>query len=162
MKIRHILTTMAIALLLIGCGSGYPDSTKVPVKYMPKVNPHPKYFMTVKGFIDPRLQQRIHLTIVAEYNNYNPKCNLLISHFEGASSPWQIFYNYPINLNSKSSYQIKIPLYYYQPGKCRWHIANISYVIKGKNNLNDNNLIGSFFKNMYSTKKNEDVPVNIK
>ena len=127
MKIRYILTTMAIALLLTGCGGGYPDSTKVPAKYMPKVNPHPKYFMTVKGFIDPRLQQRIHLTIVAEYDNFNPKCNLWISHFEGADTPWQIFHDYKIKPDNTGHYKIKIPLDHYQPGKCDWDIAGVRY-----------------------------------
>ena len=161
MRAGYTLAVLGLAILLPGCSgrNHYPDSTKVPAKYKPTINPHPKYFMTVKGFIDPRLNDRIHLTIVAEYDNYNPKCNMWISHLQGASSPWQIFHDYKIKSDSKGSYHIKIPLDYYQPGKCDWHVAYISYVIKDKKHQSDGDTIGSFFKNMYSTKKNDDVPI---
>ena len=126
-RLSLMLIFLGVITLLTGCGSGYPDSTKVPAKYMPKVNPHPKYFMTVKGFIDPRLQQRIHLTMIAEYDNFNPKCNMWVSYFEGADASWQIFHTYKIRPNHQGNYQIKIPLDYYQPSRCNWHAAAISY-----------------------------------
>ena len=128
MRIGYVLAVVGLGAALAACsGSKYPDSTKVPAKYMPKVNPNPKYFMTVKGFIDPRLKGRIHLTIVAEYNNYNPKCNLWISHLQGANTPWQIFRDYKIKPDAKGGYEIKIPLDHYQQGKCNWHVAAIRY-----------------------------------
>ena len=129
MRSKSLIIIASLLLLLAGCSGSnhYPDSTKVPAKYKPTVNPHPKYFMTVKGFIDPRLQHRIHLTIVVEYDTYNPKCDLWISHFNGVQSPWQIFNDYPIHPDNKGNYHIKIPLDYYLPGKCDWNAAAILY-----------------------------------
>jgi len=129
MRAGYTLAILGLAILLAGCSGSnhYPDSTKVPAKYKPTINPHPKYFMTVKGFIDPRLNDRIHLTIVAEYDNYNPKCNMWISHLQGAEGPWQIFRDYPVHPDKKGDYHIKIPLDYYQSGKCDWHAAAIRY-----------------------------------
>lgn len=123
----RMLIIALVSLFLIGCRHHPSDATKVPSKYRPTLNPHPKYFMTVKGFIDPRLQDHIHLTIIAEYDNYNPKCNYWVSHFEGVSASWQIYHDFPIQTKRDGKYSINIPLDYYQPGQCKWHIAAIRY-----------------------------------
>ena len=143
-RLTIILLWVAMPFVLQGCSDHYPDSTKVPDKYKPKkLNPHPQYFMTVKGFIDPRLVKHIHLTMVAEYNNYNPKCNMWVSRFNGVNVPWQIFHDYPVHPDSKGNYQVKIPLDYYQPGKCDWHAATVRYEV-GDQSIADASILAFF------------------
>ncbi len=97
-------------------------------KYKPIKNPHPKYFMTVRGNIDPRL--RFPLTITAEYDSTNIACNVETNPMVGAINSRVKNLTYEAQPNQSGDFSLKIPLDYYLPGLCDWHITDIAYSFK--------------------------------
>jgi len=84
---------------------------------------------------------------VAEYNNYNPKCNMWVSRFNGVDGPWQIFHDFPVHINKQGYYYSHVPLDYYQPGKCEWNIGTISYKTHNESDT-DSSTLTFFSKNI--------------
>ncbi len=93
-------------------------------KYKPIKNPHPKYFMTVRGWIDPGLYNTLIFT--EEYYSTNDKCEVTINHIEGVSIERTKAITYKIHTKNHR-FSKKLPLDYYKPGFCKWHIVDISY-----------------------------------
>jgi len=96
--------------------------------YIPQLNPHPKYFMTVKGKVDPALKNKIKLIWIATYYTTNNQCRKV---FDNGKDSFERQKNeaYPVVLNKNSSYVLNIPLDKYLPGFCIWKALDISYKI---------------------------------
>ena len=129
LKRKHILPIIALSLLAIG--GGYYSFSQL--KYQPKINPNPKYFITVKGHVSPRLKDKITLEWISEFATTNPKCDKTVNYLEGVDVPRISKKNYSID--SRTVYQKQIPLNYYFPGYCAWMLKDIRYEIKTKNTL---------------------------
>ena len=93
----------------------------------PKLNPHPKYFVTISGNIEPNMPYPQTLVFRATYGAYHPDCRVWISHFEGVSGISGHTVYYPVKPNDKGDYRIDIPIDAYQPGKCDWKMAWVMY-----------------------------------
>jgi len=57
---RWLLIVIA-SVLLSACGDNPPKPPPNTGRYAPQINPHPKYFMMVQGYIDPELKNSIKL-----------------------------------------------------------------------------------------------------
>jgi hypothetical protein len=110
----------------------------------PKPNPHPKYFVTISGNIEPHMPYPQTLMFRATYGAYNPSCKVWISHLEGVQGIAGHTVYYPAQPNAKGDYKVKIPIDAYKPGKCGWKIAWVMYTtvkhIPPKRDWNDDHL----------------------
>lgn len=133
MNNAKLLLVLTLTILLSSCGS----DKKNYGKYVPKLNPHPKYYMTIKGHIDPRLKDKVHLKWITRYYTSNDACKVVINALEGVSSYQQKTDVVKIKPNKKGSYFHKIPLDKYLPGYCKWQAETILYAFnKNKENYN--------------------------
>ena len=73
------LLVVVIVLVAAWWGYRYYDD----YKYAPHINPHPKYFVTISGNIEPHMPYPQTLMFRATYGTYNPKCDVWISFIEG-------------------------------------------------------------------------------
>lgn len=131
----------AIALGLYSCGNNNPF-------YAPRMNPHPQYFMTVKGHIDPDVAKIKKFKIEAFYQTNSPDCEYDTSGIEGAMAPRHRWVVYPIKPNADGNYEILVPLDHFKPGRCEWSISYVQYERKSADPENaQGNWIGVFQTN---------------
>ena len=117
--IRQVSVCVALCLLAVclsGCGWLMP-------KHKPKLNSHPKYFVTITGNIEPHMPYPMTIMFKATYAAYHPKCGVWISRFEGVKGLAGHSVYYPAQPNTQGNYQVKIPIDGYLPGKCDWKMA---------------------------------------
>ena len=120
---KRMLLIVSLVLLLSGCGDKHPAA--MPKKFQPVINPHPQYFMTVKGHIAPELVSKIKLKWQAVYSTTNSACDETYNKFEGVVGWRQIIKNFEATVDKQGDYEIKIPLDHYQLGFCQWKISMI-------------------------------------
>lgn len=115
-------------MLIVLCGLALAACNQQhSTKDEPQLNPHPKYFVTISGTINPHLKHRIYYLLRSTYGAYNPKCTVWVNHFEGVKGiPGHTEY-YSAKPDANGHYVVKIPIDHYKPGKCNWKIAGISY-----------------------------------
>jgi len=114
-----------LSLMLLGACKDDSAGAGMPKQFEPVVNPHPKYFMTIKGYVSPSIADKIQLKWVAIYSTTNPKCDKTYNSFEGVVGWRQIKVPFIAKLDKNSRYQFKIPLDYYESGLCEWKIASV-------------------------------------
>ena len=93
-------------------------------RYAPILNPHPKYFFTIKGHIDKELMKTMALHFYAVYETNNNKCLRIINNFEGVHGPRDIRIAFhPIS--TESNFVVHIPIDKFLLGKCLWKLSSI-------------------------------------
>jgi hypothetical protein len=115
LKKPQYVAIIILPLALVACSE----------KSKPQTNPHPKYFVTISGHINPKLSKPIYLGFWARYGAINPKCKVWINRLEGVKgmpAKTQFFKPSP---NTKGDYAIKIPIDRYQSGMCDWKMAEV-------------------------------------
>jgi len=113
MRLR--LFWLSCALALCGCDG----------KDTPKINPHPTYFVTISGHIDPHLKAPVYLGFWASYAGYSQHCEKTANILAGTKKlPGKTKF-FPAKTNAEGNYEVKIPVDLYLPGYCDWKIANI-------------------------------------
>ena len=93
----------------------------------PTINPHPRYYMTVKGHVDKKLRDNLKITWFSEYYTTNPQCNRTVNWSEGIDAPQMVTEKYPIKIQPNGDYQLKIPMDQYSVGECGWEISGVYY-----------------------------------
>ena len=126
---KKLIFCILIFATLTACSNDNAADKPMPSKFKPVVNPHPKYFMTVKGYIAPSLLDKVKLVWETTYVTSNPKCQLTINDFEGVHAPRQVTDKLIVQPNSKGIYENKIALDKYEKGFCGWKIRSIGYNI---------------------------------
>ena len=114
-----------ILLTLTACSSSQPPANTG--KYKPVVNPHPQYFVTVSGHIDPELAKAVHLSWQTTAWTKNKKCNVTYNKLEGVVGWRNQVTHYPVKIDAHGNYSIKIPIDHYLPGYCAWQMRTISF-----------------------------------
>src|SRR3990167_4045062 len=94
-------------------------------RYAPILNPHPKYFFTIKGHIDKELMKTMHPRFYADYETFNDQCKRVLDSFVG-SGPRSFKLTFD-PMNKQGDFDFKIPIDKYLPGKCKWQLSGISY-----------------------------------
>jgi hypothetical protein len=121
MKKRYWLLIIISAIGLLYYGYHY-------WKYTPRPNPHPQYFMTVTGKVDPSLVGKIHLRWQVQYYTTKPSCETAGSAWiEGAYAARIKNLIYPINISPSGQIKTKIPLDALLPGYCGWAPSSVEY-----------------------------------
>jgi len=121
MSLYKLIIILLCGLILTACNQQHATKNE------PQLNPHPKYFVTISGTINPHLKHMIYYLLRSTYGAYNPKCKVWVNHFEGVKGiPGHTEY-YPAKHDANGHYVVKIPIDRYKPGKCNWKIARISY-----------------------------------
>ena len=91
-----------------------------PKYHEPKLNPSPKYFLTIEGTVAPAFRGTGHLVFMASYSTSKDPCfhetNYLAGMIQGESKTKY----YWIKPDKNSHYKIKIPMDKYVPGTCGW------------------------------------------
>ena len=132
--------------------------------YTPRINKHPKHFVTISGTVDRRaLPADFKLRFIAVNDTANDACEVTYNWFEGAVGDREkkVFYTPVINENKH--YSVKIPTQIFQRGYCDWrlyqvqiqyfnHLADTLYAL-GETTKNRNN---SFYAD-FVCKKNRCV-----
>ena len=124
--------TIPLFVLIIGLASCYQHhakrthAIKPNPAFIPVVNPHPRYFMTVQGHISPSLKDKVKLKWIATYSSTEKKCDVIYNHLEGVVGWRQIKLKHIATANASGDYELKIPLDRYKPGDCHWKIASIT------------------------------------
>ena len=133
---KKLIFCILIFATLTACSNDNAADKPMPSKFKPVVNPHPKYFMTVKGYIAPNLLNKVKLVWGTTYVTSNPKCQLTINDFEGVHAPRQVTDKLIVQPNSKGIYENKIALDKYQKGFCGWTLSNMQFDLGDvKNNV---------------------------
>ncbi len=127
-KMRYLLL-LSISFLLAACSSPpYPPPPPPNTgKYAPEINLRPRYFMTVRGYVDPKIKDDVQLEFITIYYTTNPACKYTINYFEGVSSYREIDHVIKVKTDQHGNYKYAIPLDLYKPGFCGWNIVDISY-----------------------------------
>ena len=102
-------------------------------RYHPAKNPHPKYFLTVKGYVDPAMKDQLKLTWTMYYYTTNHQCDKTYNWFEGVSGERQIFKHFKVTPDARGYYQLKLPIDAVKPGFCQWTMGAAYYGFKYKN-----------------------------
>ena len=110
----------ALIAAILGCASLTACDKLKDLKFRPKLNPSPKYYITYQGFIDPSLNHLVKLSILTVYATTNPKCQSEASWLNGGLGPrMRKNYTYVVpDITGHFSY--KVPLDKYLPGICGW------------------------------------------
>src|SRR3990167_8781994 len=106
-------------------------------RYAPILNPHPKYFFTIKGHIDKELMKTMHPRFYADYETTNDQCLRVVNSFEGVHSSRQITAIHDPTI-SNGNYFLKIPIDKYVFSKCGWELISIEQSLS-INHTNDFN-----------------------
>ena len=130
MKTQLILS---LCTLLAACSGGQPQGNAG--KYKPVVNPHPQYFVTVSGHIDPQFAKAVHLSWQTTAWTKNPKCQVTINKFEGVVDERYQEQVYPVKVDKQGYYHINIPIDHYLPGYCDWRMRLISFTVADLKNV---------------------------
>ena len=93
----------------------------------PRVNAHPKYYVTIHGNIEPHMPYPQVPMYKATYAAYNPNCGVWISRLEGVSGMAAKNAYYPVYPDAKGNYEVRIPIDQYALGRCEWKIEGIMY-----------------------------------
>lgn len=123
------LILLIASIVLTACGDNEmkePPNTGI---YAPDINPNPRYFMTVQGYIDPALNNLVQLTIIATYYTTNPKCDYTVDSWAGVSAYRVINKPVVVKTDNTGHYKYRIPLDLYKPAFCGWEIDTIAYKI---------------------------------
>lgn len=121
-----------IGLLLTTCLTSCSPTHSQPAntgKYKPVLNPHPKYFMTVSGRVDPALKGSVPVSFRLRYQTTNPKCRWNLNSVEGVDSDRYISVVHKVIPNSKGNYHFKFTLDKYLPGYCNWTASDFENAI---------------------------------
>lgn len=103
---------LCAALSLCGCSTNWQNTMQL--------NPHPKYFLTIKGHIAEQLRNKIQLRFIQSTVGWSDRCTQVTNHFEGISGNPLKNDPYLAKLDASGNYVIKIPLDKYLPGYCAW------------------------------------------
>jgi hypothetical protein len=99
-------------------------------RYHPAKNPHPKYFLTVKGHVDPAMKDQLKLVWTMYYYTTNHQCDKTYNWFEGMSAERQIFKKFKVSIDAQGNYQLKLSIDAVKPGFCRWKTGGAWYSFK--------------------------------
>ena len=150
---RRIFVIIALVFGLVACS----QPPKEDAKYQPVVNPHPKYFITYKGFIDPSLNKLVKLRLLTVYATTNPKCEKVINKFEGVSVPREREHYITARPNNNGTYFYKVALDKYLPGWCKWQVDSAYFNDAGSSRRVDYDTVDWFSSNPKKvTKKVEE------
>ena len=124
---KLFITLLALAMIWIAW-----IYTRDYFRYHPAKNPHPKYFLTVKGYVDPAMKDQLKLTWTMYYYTTNHQCDKTYNWFEGVSGERQIFKHFKVTPDARGYYQLKLPIDAVKPGFCRWKTGGAWYSFKYK------------------------------
>ena len=96
---RHLWKILATAFVV----GSLPAYGSVKQNYTPEVNPHPQYFLSLKGKVLAPERGPKKLTLVADYETWNEKCNYLVDRFAGAKAPRDRKLQYTFDLTRKKA-----------------------------------------------------------
>ena len=122
MKLRCFILIL-LATLLCACSKSKPEDPR----FIPQLNPEPKYFITYQGFIDPSLNNLVQLTILTVYETTNPECEEDTNPLAGVLTPRKRSSYIHIQPNAKGHFYYKVPLDKYLPGFCKWEASWTNY-----------------------------------
>ena len=136
---KLFITLLALAMIWIAW-----IYTRDYFRYHPAKNPHPKYFLTVKGYVDPAMKDQLKLTWTMYYYTTNHQCDKTYNWFEGVSGERQIFKHFKVTPDARGYYQLKLPIDAVKPGVCRWKTGGAWYSFKYNNLKNSGDADTSF------------------
>jgi len=124
MKIKHWIALVIFIVTVIVIGVKWHNYNSL---YHPKVNPNPKYFMTIKGHIAKPLLNELKLQFVATYTANNKECEVIVNPNVGTPIFMRRVISYNPEISKNQDYLIKIPLDRFLPGYCKWQAYSVRY-----------------------------------
>jgi hypothetical protein len=121
-KKYYPLSGLCLSLCLGGCLVSCQHQPKHPVP-QPKLNPHPKYFVTISGNIQPHMRYPMTVKFKAVYAGYHPQCQVWVNKLAGVPGLPAHHKIYAAHPDAKGNYAVRIPIDAYLPGKCQWKMA---------------------------------------
>ena len=112
---------------------GEKAANKPNPAFIPAVNPHPKYFMTVKGHIAPSLKNKLKLEWITDFETTSPKCQVVTNEFEGVYWPRTYRKKVWVKTNAQGHYKIQLPIDFFTKGKCGWQPNGLEYEVYNQN-----------------------------
>lgn len=145
----RILVAITISLFLVACSSNNNahSTQNNEDKYMPKLNKNPRYFISIYGHIDPKLNEDIKLIITSDYATTNPKCKDMVDPLARLFMHRQIDKIIIVQPDDHGSYKYTIPLDLYEPDFCGWRADSVSYTLYDNSSHANANIIAIFSRN---------------
>jgi hypothetical protein len=129
-----IRTIASLALLVVIIIFGIIYAVKQH-KYLPRRNDKPHYFMTVQGYISPKLKNKVALTWTSTYYTTNPACQTTVNPLEGVYAARMKSFTLHIKPSAEGRYHTKYPINALTSGYCHWRLMYISYLANQINRL---------------------------
>ncbi len=123
--LKNNVMLMALLLLLVLLSACSKKENLLVGKYKPKLNPHPKYFFNVKGYVDPKLIGHINVGWRVGYIGTDKRCDYVENSFEGVNSARYVTVYYHPKPNEAGHYHVSIPIDKYLSGYCHWQAFRI-------------------------------------
>lgn len=128
------------------------------IRYSPHLNPHPQYFVTIKGTVSPELQDKIRFYM--RYATRAKRCEHQGFNVNYSSARAD---KIKPRFNNKNEFSIVVPLDKYKPGWCEWNASDFGYYFIGEKYKNYQYAVGfddntdPYFPNAskYFSKKNQ-------
>jgi len=105
--------------------------------YAPKLNPHPRYFLTLKGNIAPEILKKVDVWIGSTYFTHNIVCGYGPIQ-EGFRLQRNRHAEVKLMPDKKGNYLLKVPLDKYKEDRCAWGPDHVEYYLDFKNGYSDN------------------------
>jgi len=125
MKYRSLIKGM-IKVLLLSCAA-VALMACASNRHEPQLNPYPKHFLTIKGYIAPELKGRIYLSFVQSYITTADACFHVTNSWAGSEEGSIKNDIYRPELDKQGHYQLHIAIDKYLPGVCKWVAWNLGY-----------------------------------
>ena len=129
MKQKQRIIFLLVIVVLATVGVLYGKHRYIEYKKKPKLNPNPQYFLTIKGYISPKLSRTIQLAFEQTYAARNNKCSKVTNVLAGFESLPAKHDTYHIKPDKKGYYQVMIPMDKYLPGYCNWQPWELEHTL---------------------------------
>jgi len=151
-KRRLIIIVILIVAVALLVGIVFFKHAREKHRYLPVINPHPKQFITISGYIDKNLTGEF----LFSYATHNKECETspLVT---GASISRIKTLRYLIKPNNKDKFTLIIPADKFLTGFCNWRIESIGLNL----HLQSNSKYNYEDYPVYFYKKTEYKPIKI-
>ena len=119
----HLLMISGLMFAITGCAE------------LPVLNPHPKYFLTIKGYISPELKNKVHLKFIQDTATDADACLRTTNVLAGMKEGYAKTDTYSVSPDEKGQYKITIPIDKYKKGKCEWIPQFVSLYINSRGKI---------------------------
>lgn len=98
--------------------------------YASPLNPYPRYFVAINGHIAPALAKKVGVVFTYGYETHNENCQYIVDDSGGLKADRFKNFDAKATPDHQGNFKVKIPIDYYEPGKCKWGMDVVLFDIE--------------------------------